>query len=97
MSSRVSDVALDQIAALAKGPDKDLYNPVVEACTLALTNPARAQSIWGIRLTKCSGRQRSRVSKRSFRTHDSVCEQQVLKVSDRVGNSHRASRFELLT
>ena len=45
MSSRFSDVALHQIAALAKDPDRDLYDAVVEACTLALTNPARAQSM----------------------------------------------------
>jgi hypothetical protein len=45
MSSRFSDVALHQIAALAKGPDRDLYDAVVEVCMLALANPPRAQSM----------------------------------------------------
>ena len=40
-----SQVADEQLDALAEGPDADLYDAVLDACELVFRLPARAQSM----------------------------------------------------
>lgn len=45
MEGDYSEVADAQLDILESGPDPDLYNAVLDACELVLTNPGLAQSL----------------------------------------------------